>query len=95
MLNDSAIFFKCKESRNKSVKLGYYSSLRNSKSVRSIRRFVISEFDFTVKFCNDFLRISSGIQKTFAIYIRKFAIFVIVLNKFYYIYILGKIYKCS
>lgn len=42
---------------------GFGSPLRNSKSIRNVRKFVISEFVTTVKFFKNLLRILPGLHK--------------------------------
>lgn len=55
MLNGSSNFLNCEEIRYKSVKFRYYTHLRDSKSVRYIRKFVIFEFVVTLTFFKDLL----------------------------------------
>ena len=61
------IFFIIFESCYKRCKFHYIFPQGDSKSVRYIRKFVISEFVITVTFNKDLLRILPGNQKNFVI----------------------------
>lgn len=81
MLNGRANFLNFKEICYKNVKFRNHLPLRDSKSVRYIRKFVICEFVITVKFwrfVKNFTRNSKKLR-----YIRGFAKFVFVLNEVY------------
>lgn len=81
MSNSSANFLCQREIRYQSLKFRHFTTLRDSKSVRTIRKFVISKFVITVTFCKYLLRILPGISKKLPD-IWNFAISVIVLNEF-------------
>lgn len=49
MLNGSSKYVICKEIRYKTAKFHYNSPIRDLKSVRFIRRFIITEFVITIK----------------------------------------------
>lgn len=81
MLNNIANFLNRKEILYKRVKFPYYSSLRDSKQVCYISKFVTSEFVIVVTFCKGLLKILPGTQSLR--YFKDFATSMISQNEFY------------